>query len=372
MGKWRDSKPSQMDSQRALLDELMGVNRNLDNEEGVVDDFKDERVCKAYLCGLCPHDLFSNTKQDLGACDYLHDEELKRQYEADVAKGEDYGYDKHLESILVNHIQEVDKKISRSQRRLEEGGQGAMAMDTASLRNNEEIMKMEVQMSEIMKNAEAKGEEGDVDEAQELFEQAEELQRTKAELEAKALQDSIMEARAQSAPLHLATSNPTAQELGNATQQKLRVCDICGALLSIFDSNDRLAEHFGGKLHIGFVDIRTKLESIHKERVERLTKRQEEDEKNRRGGKDRDAESRSSSRRDGDRRDRDDKDRDRDRRRDRSGDRSRDRGRDRSKGRSRDRSKGRSRDRSKGRSRDRSRERSRDRRHREDSRERRR
>ncbi|CAN0208076.1 unnamed protein product [Ectocarpus sp. 4 AP-2014] len=56
----------------------MGVNRNLDNEEGVIDDFKDERVCKAYLCGLCPHDLFSNTKQDLGACDYVHDEELKR------------------------------------------------------------------------------------------------------------------------------------------------------------------------------------------------------------------------------------------------------------------------------------------------------
>lgn len=39
-------------------DELMGVNRNLDNEEGVIDDFRDERVCKAYLCGLCPHDLF--------------------------------------------------------------------------------------------------------------------------------------------------------------------------------------------------------------------------------------------------------------------------------------------------------------------------
>lgn len=39
-------------------DELMGVNRNLDNEEGVIDDFRDDRVCKAYLCGLCPHDLF--------------------------------------------------------------------------------------------------------------------------------------------------------------------------------------------------------------------------------------------------------------------------------------------------------------------------
>ena len=39
-------------------DELMGVNRNLDNEEGVIDNFQDERVCKPHLCGLCPHDLF--------------------------------------------------------------------------------------------------------------------------------------------------------------------------------------------------------------------------------------------------------------------------------------------------------------------------
>lgn len=39
-----------------------------------------------------------------------------------------------------------------------------------------------------MKNAEAKGEEGEVDEAQELFQQAEALQQTKASLEAKALQ----------------------------------------------------------------------------------------------------------------------------------------------------------------------------------------
>lgn len=39
-----------------------------------------------------------------------------------------------------------------------------------------------------MKNAEAKGEEGEVDEAQELFQQAETLQQSKAGLEAKALQ----------------------------------------------------------------------------------------------------------------------------------------------------------------------------------------
>ena len=46
------------------------------------------------------------------------------------------------------------------------------------------------QVSEIMKNAEAKDEEGEVGEAQELFQQAEELQKKKAELEA-ALQASV-------------------------------------------------------------------------------------------------------------------------------------------------------------------------------------
>lgn len=45
-------------------------------------------------------------------------------------------------------------------------------------------------------------------------------------------------------------------------QQKLRVCDVCGALLSIHDSDRRLADHFGGKLHIGYLQIREKLDEL--------------------------------------------------------------------------------------------------------------
>ena len=54
-----------------------------------------------------------------------------------------------IESNRIENPQtkQQDKKISRSQRRLEEGGQGAMAMDIGSLRKNEEIMKIEVQVS---------------------------------------------------------------------------------------------------------------------------------------------------------------------------------------------------------------------------------
>lgn len=35
---------------------------------------------------------------------------------------------------------------------------------------------------------------------------------------------------------------------GASGHQKLRVCDICGAYLSILDSDRRLADHFGGKV----------------------------------------------------------------------------------------------------------------------------
>jgi len=45
-------------------------------------------------------------------------------------------------------------------------------------------------------------------------------------------------------------------------QQKLRVCEVCSAYLGIHDNDRRLADHFGGKLHLGFIKIREKLENL--------------------------------------------------------------------------------------------------------------
>jgi len=38
---------------------------------------------------------------------------------------------------------------------------------------------------------------------------------------------------------------------GASGHQKLRVCDVCGAYLSVLDSDRRLADHFGGKVRYG-------------------------------------------------------------------------------------------------------------------------
>ena len=60
-----------MDEARAMLDELMGKTRDLteDIKKNVRQThFSDDEVCKDYLCGVCPHLLFTTTKSDLGKC----------------------------------------------------------------------------------------------------------------------------------------------------------------------------------------------------------------------------------------------------------------------------------------------------------------
>ncbi|KAL0769868.1 hypothetical protein Bca101_035018 [Brassica carinata] len=71
-----------MDAQRALLDELMGAARNLTDEErrGFKEiKWDDREVCAFYMVRFCPHDLFVNTKSDLGACLRIHDPKLKER-----------------------------------------------------------------------------------------------------------------------------------------------------------------------------------------------------------------------------------------------------------------------------------------------------
>lgn len=51
-------------------------------------------------------------------------------------------------------------------------------------------------------------------------------------------------------------------------QQKLRVCEVCSAYLGLHDNDRRLADHFGGKLHLGFIEIREKLEKLRVSRTE--------------------------------------------------------------------------------------------------------
>lgn len=71
------------EEQRRQLDALMGISRNESSSKS--QHFTDPQICRNFCCGLCPHDLFTNTvcfscfgvrfnlqKMDLGPCPKLH------------------------------------------------------------------------------------------------------------------------------------------------------------------------------------------------------------------------------------------------------------------------------------------------------------
>ncbi|MQM08899.1 hypothetical protein Taro_041757, partial [Colocasia esculenta] len=195
-------------------------------------------------------------------------------------------------------------------------------------------------INEKLKKAEALGEQGMVDEAQKLMEEAEALRKLGPR------QDPVLDSSKYTAvDVRIVSSYPF------MTDQKLRLCDICGAFLSVYDNDRRLADHFGGKLHLGYMQIREKLMELQEERKkgrkvdERRSKEREPDRAASRD-RDRDRSDGGGSRereRDYDRRSRDhDRSYDRDRtyERERESDRSRNyesRSRRRSRSRSRDR-----------------------------------
>lgn len=80
----------------------------------------DPKVCRSYLVGNCPHDLFTNTKQDLGPCPKVHNEALKVEYqEASADQKRQWGFEFDYLRDMQKHVDECNRRIDQAQRRLE-------------------------------------------------------------------------------------------------------------------------------------------------------------------------------------------------------------------------------------------------------------
>ncbi|KAI3840861.1 hypothetical protein MKX03_009989 [Papaver bracteatum] len=406
-----------MDALRKQLDVLMGANRNGDVTE-VNRKYYDRDVCRLFLVGLCPHELFQLTKMDMGACSKVHSLQLRKEYEEAKASGS-HSYERELEDVIDRLIVECDRKITRALKRLEEDdAKAAIAISVSEVTQSPEVLELSKQIAEKLKEVDKLDLEGLADSKIRAMELVEELRTKRADKQAMLLLDAFNKDRAALqqplppppplAPLPvLAPPDHRTQEMINEklkkaedlgelgmvdeaqkaleeaealkklgarlepppdsskytaadvriTDQKLRVCDICGAFLSVYDSDRRLADHFGGKLHLGYMQIREKLAELQEDRtkIRKVVDRSEDDRRSKDRSVDRD---RASSRdrrvsrddrgdtrdrgRDYDRRNRD-HDRDRNRERERESERSRhhdsrSRRRSRSRSRSRDRS----------------------------------
>lgn len=103
------------------------------------------------------------------------------------------------------------------------------------------VHQLAEEIGKKLAKAEALGEAGEVEESVQLMAEIDELRAKKVQAE--------QEYR---------SSMPAS----SYQQQKLRVCEVCSAYLGIHDNDIRLADHFGGKLHLGFMAIRDKLAEL--------------------------------------------------------------------------------------------------------------
>uniref|UniRef100_A0A6V3RLE1 Uncharacterized protein n=1 Tax=Lotharella globosa TaxID=91324 RepID=A0A6V3RLE1_9EUKA len=315
-----------VDAQRELLDQLMGKERNasLEEREKMQRHFWDDDVCKHFLVGITPHELFKNTKSDLGEYDKLFDMRAKHEWDALSQEDKDkYPYQWDTLDLLKKLIEECDRKIQRGKERCE--ADERLKNEPKKLNEDEakRLGQIQEEIGKLGKEAEEAGENGDIEKA-------------------KALATKVEGLKAESEQIMKKPDDP------RFNSRQLMVCEVSGVLMSTTDSESRLKSLYSGKQYQGWKKVRDFHAELSKllEGKSRPRRPWPHEDRDRKGSRDRDRGRGERSRRD--------RSRSRDRRRDRDDRRRRDRSRDRD------------------RRRDRSRDRDRRRRRRDDSRDRRR
>jgi len=303
---------------RALLDQLMGTSRDGDETRQRVK-FTDERVCKSHLLNCCPHDILSGTRMDLGECAKIHDLALRADFEI-ASKEKDLFFELDAVDHLESFIADCDRRTELAKKRLAET-QEEISAEVAE--KAESVHELNEEIGKLLAKAEQLGAEGNVEESQKVLQEVEKVRSRKKDAEEE-----------------YRNSMPAS----SFQQQKLRVCEVCSAYLGLHDNDRRLADHFGGKLHLGFIQIREKLDALKNAVVEKQVQRNQDRLKRR---EEREKEERMKSARSSSRERRRSRSRERDRRRRRSRSASREKRRSRSRDRERRR---RSRSRSRSRS----------------------
>lgn len=215
-----------MDEQRALLDSLMGVNRNADRAADEILDYHDSRLCKMFLFGVCPSDLFTNVKARHTDCDKLHDENMRKKFLAD-GQDECGIFDGQVENKVNDMVRDMDRRIAREKDKLRHPT-GGNAFNVDGLVLSAEIDNISHSIMDAIENG------NDFDKAMALLPSLEVLNKEK----------------------NSSSNRDKNNSSGPDLMRKLRVCDVCGSTVSIFDGNYRLADHFAGKLHEGYKRLR--------------------------------------------------------------------------------------------------------------------
>ena len=212
--------------QRAVLAELFR------SGERAISDFTDSRVCRLYLCGCCPASLFVNSKFAMAACTKVHDDTLRGQYEAALAKGGPC-YDSELLYQVEDILQRMERRSVMDSRRAEEDEGPNCVIPRVDTENPPEVQAVAAEIAAKERELESAG--SNIVAAGALEEALEALARKKCLEQAKACR--------------LPPVTPVPE--GKVAHPRLRICVTCGQHVNLVDADDRTADHFQGRGHLG-------------------------------------------------------------------------------------------------------------------------
>jgi len=251
----------------------MGRGRN--EEAGKQADrvsYKDPEVCHYYVCGFCPHEVFVNTRADLGPCKKIHDEAIRKEYQTseDVFK---LGYEERFYDFLTDCVVEVERRIKRNKMRLDStNGRNDSSETPESAEATQKLSQLQIEISNLLVEIERLGEQGEVQNAMAKTAQV----------------DKLKEERERIRQRHITLTQQNAPEMPqsyNGIQEKqMEVCEICGSFLIVGDAQARVDDHLMGKQHMGYARMRAKIaqlkDFIDKKRDSRRSSRRSEDRNN--------------------------------------------------------------------------------------------
>ena len=218
-----------LQQQRAVLAELFR------SGERAISDFTDTRVCKLYLCGLCPADLFMNTKYALPQCMNVHDDALRAQYESALGKGGPT-YEAELLRQLEDIALRAERRTLMDARRAEDDEGPSCHLPRVDTERVPEVEALTREVEAKERECEAALAGGRMGAAAALEEELAALRRKKC----------MEQARACRAP-------PVGVPEGKTPHSRMRICSGCGLQVNLVDADDRTADHFQGRAHLGHV-----------------------------------------------------------------------------------------------------------------------
>jgi len=239
---------------RLMLDELMGRDRNLSlvEKEKQMEHWSDESVCKYFLVKFCPHDLFTNTKADLGPCKFTtHDVKIRETYTTSQ-RWKTMGYEDSFLRFLESIVDDMERKIKRQHERLEHDERYMKAeQQKADETRNNRLETLNKEIDEMLEKMAEAGSVGNVDEAQEMMKQVETMRQERETLKATRNEDPQKK-------VFLVKQNvPFINEM-----KHMEVCPVCGAFLVVNDTQTRVDAHLSGKQHVGYALIREAIKEL--------------------------------------------------------------------------------------------------------------